>query len=164
MRMFSVFSVCLNQRRYLLNPSPWHPRTSHRSAEIKDTFKRANLKRRWTDCCSEMTSKSMKISEVSPGDVHASVVCVFALSFQNLGIQCVKKKDVNEAITCRLHTNNNPFNSKWESLPWDKIILSWLGKFTRSQQSENVPSRWGKQWIAKQSTWGVNRSERNDIN
>uniref|UniRef100_A0A8P4GG38 V-rel avian reticuloendotheliosis viral oncogene homolog A n=1 Tax=Dicentrarchus labrax TaxID=13489 RepID=A0A8P4GG38_DICLA len=31
-------------------------------------------------------------------------------SFQNLGIQCVKKKDVNEAITCRLQTNNNPFN------------------------------------------------------
>ncbi|XP_015227150.1 PREDICTED: transcription factor p65 isoform X1 [Cyprinodon variegatus] len=30
-------------------------------------------------------------------------------SFQNLGIQCVKKKDVNEAITCRLQTNNNPF-------------------------------------------------------
>ncbi|KAI4808343.1 hypothetical protein KUCAC02_000407, partial [Chaenocephalus aceratus] len=26
----------------------------------------------------------------------------------NLGIQCVKKKDVNEAITCRLQTNNNP--------------------------------------------------------
>ncbi|XP_061665160.1 transcription factor p65 isoform X2 [Syngnathoides biaculeatus] len=31
-------------------------------------------------------------------------------SFQNLGIQCVKKKDVNEAITCRLQTDNNPFN------------------------------------------------------
>ncbi|XP_035004519.1 transcription factor p65 isoform X2 [Hippoglossus stenolepis] len=31
-------------------------------------------------------------------------------SFQNLGIQCVKKKDVTEAITCRLQTNNNPFN------------------------------------------------------
>ncbi|XP_068164034.1 LOW QUALITY PROTEIN: transcription factor p65 [Antennarius striatus] len=31
-------------------------------------------------------------------------------SFQNLGIQCVKKKDVNEAIVCRLETNNNPFN------------------------------------------------------
>ncbi|XP_026208514.1 transcription factor p65 isoform X1 [Anabas testudineus] len=31
-------------------------------------------------------------------------------SFQNLGIQCVKKKDVNEAITCRLQTSNNPFN------------------------------------------------------
>ncbi|XP_028329899.1 transcription factor p65 isoform X2 [Gouania willdenowi] len=31
-------------------------------------------------------------------------------SFQNLGIQCVKKKDVSEAITCRLQTNNNPYN------------------------------------------------------
>ncbi|MEQ2266354.1 hypothetical protein XENORESO_022029, partial [Xenotaenia resolanae] len=31
-------------------------------------------------------------------------------SFQNLGIQCVKKKDVNEAITCRLQTSNNPFS------------------------------------------------------
>ncbi|KAK0151291.1 Transcription factor p65 [Merluccius polli] len=31
-------------------------------------------------------------------------------SFQNLGIQCVKKKDVTEAITCRLQTNNNPYN------------------------------------------------------
>ncbi|GAA6092558.1 transcription factor p65, partial [Tachysurus ichikawai] len=31
-------------------------------------------------------------------------------SFQNLGIQCVKKKDVPEAISCRLHTQNNPFN------------------------------------------------------
>lgn len=31
-------------------------------------------------------------------------------SFQNLGIQCVKKKDVIEAVTCRLQTNNNPFN------------------------------------------------------
>ncbi|XP_068611713.1 transcription factor p65 [Brachionichthys hirsutus] len=31
-------------------------------------------------------------------------------SFQNLGIQCVKKKDVTEAIACRLETNNNPFS------------------------------------------------------
>ncbi|KAL4648175.1 transcription factor p65 isoform X3 [Arapaima gigas] len=31
-------------------------------------------------------------------------------SFQNLGIQCVKKKDVAEAIACRLQTLNNPFN------------------------------------------------------
>ncbi|XP_036404277.1 putative transcription factor p65 homolog [Megalops cyprinoides] len=31
-------------------------------------------------------------------------------SFQNLGIQCVKKKDVPEAISCRLQTNNNPYN------------------------------------------------------
>lgn len=31
-------------------------------------------------------------------------------SFQNLGIQCVKKKDVGEAVSCRLQTQNNPFN------------------------------------------------------
>ncbi|XP_051996193.1 LOW QUALITY PROTEIN: transcription factor p65 [Xyrauchen texanus] len=31
-------------------------------------------------------------------------------SFQNLGIQCVKKKDVAEAVSCRLQTQNNPFN------------------------------------------------------
>uniref|UniRef100_A0A3B5L4Y7 V-rel avian reticuloendotheliosis viral oncogene homolog A n=1 Tax=Xiphophorus couchianus TaxID=32473 RepID=A0A3B5L4Y7_9TELE len=37
-------------------------------------------------------------------------------SFQNLGIQCVKKKDVNEAITCRLQTSNNPF-----SIPEPKV-------------------------------------------
>ncbi|XP_066574906.1 putative transcription factor p65 homolog isoform X2 [Amia ocellicauda] len=31
-------------------------------------------------------------------------------SFQNLGIQCVKKKDVAEAVAYRLQTQNNPFN------------------------------------------------------
>ncbi|XP_043929710.1 putative transcription factor p65 homolog isoform X2 [Protopterus annectens] len=31
-------------------------------------------------------------------------------SFQNLGIQCVKKKDLEEAVTHRYRTNNNPFN------------------------------------------------------
>uniref|UniRef100_A0A672K2L4 Transcription factor p65-like n=1 Tax=Sinocyclocheilus grahami TaxID=75366 RepID=A0A672K2L4_SINGR len=36
-------------------------------------------------------------------------------SFQNLGIQCVKKKDVGDAVSCRLQTQNNPFNSEiWE--------------------------------------------------
>ncbi|KAK7171303.1 hypothetical protein R3I94_001295 [Phoxinus phoxinus] len=30
-------------------------------------------------------------------------------SFQNLGIQCVKKKDVGDAVSCRLQTQNNPF-------------------------------------------------------
>ncbi|XP_038831491.1 transcription factor p65-like [Salvelinus namaycush] len=39
-------------------------------------------------------------------------------SFQNLGIQCVKKKDVAEAVSCRLQTQNNPFNipevNMWE--------------------------------------------------
>ncbi|XP_077445465.1 transcription factor p65 [Stigmatopora argus] len=40
-------------------------------------------------------------------------------SFQNLGIQCVKKKDVIEAITCRLQTNNNPFNIP-EAKVWEE--------------------------------------------
>ncbi|XP_070785624.1 transcription factor p65 isoform X2 [Enoplosus armatus] len=40
-------------------------------------------------------------------------------SFQNLGIQCVKKKDVNEAITCRLQTNNNPFKIP-EAKVWEE--------------------------------------------
>ncbi|KAF6739117.1 Transcription factor p65 [Oryzias melastigma] len=40
-------------------------------------------------------------------------------SFQNLGIQCVKKKDVNDAITCRLQTSNNPFNIP-ESKVWEE--------------------------------------------
>ncbi|KAM8882147.1 transcription factor p65 [Synchiropus picturatus] len=40
-------------------------------------------------------------------------------SFQNLGIQCVKKKDVVDAITCRLHTNNNPFKIP-EAKVWEE--------------------------------------------
>ncbi|KAJ3585226.1 hypothetical protein NHX12_013947 [Muraenolepis orangiensis] len=40
-------------------------------------------------------------------------------SFQNLGIQCVKKKDVSEAITCRLQTNNNPYNIP-EAKVWEE--------------------------------------------
>ncbi|XP_054457162.1 transcription factor p65 isoform X2 [Anoplopoma fimbria] len=59
-------------------------------------------------------------------------------SFQNLGIQCVKKKDVNEAITCRLQTNNNPFN-----IPEAKV---WEEEFDLNsvrlcfQASINLPS------------------------
>lgn len=51
---------------------------------------------------------SLRVSVV----FSAHFLAVFAFSFPNLGIQCVKKKDVNEAITCRLQTNNNPFNSR----------------------------------------------------
>ncbi|KAM4611935.1 transcription factor p65 isoform 2-T2 [Polymixia lowei] len=40
-------------------------------------------------------------------------------SFQNLGIQCVKKKDVTEAITCRLQTHNNPYNIP-EAKVWEE--------------------------------------------
>ncbi|KAK6292159.1 hypothetical protein J4Q44_G00379440 [Coregonus suidteri] len=40
-------------------------------------------------------------------------------SFQNLGIQCVKKKDVAEAVSCRLQTQNNPFNIP-EAKVWEE--------------------------------------------
>ncbi|GCC45021.1 hypothetical protein chiPu_0029070 [Chiloscyllium punctatum] len=34
-------------------------------------------------------------------------------SFQNLGIQCVKKREVAMAIQSRINKNVNPFNSEW---------------------------------------------------
>ncbi|XP_069595823.1 transcription factor p65 isoform X1 [Ranitomeya imitator] len=37
-------------------------------------------------------------------------------SFQNLGIQCVKKREVEEAIAQRIRTHNNPFNVSPEDL------------------------------------------------
>ncbi|XP_063801190.1 transcription factor p65 isoform X1 [Pseudophryne corroboree] len=40
-------------------------------------------------------------------------------SFQNLGIQCVKKREVDDAIAQRLRTNNNPFNVPVEELKSD---------------------------------------------
>ncbi|CAI9564967.1 unnamed protein product [Staurois parvus] len=40
-------------------------------------------------------------------------------SFQNLGIQCVKKREVEEAIAQRVRTNNNPFNVPIEDLKSD---------------------------------------------
>ncbi|XP_030635987.1 transcription factor p65 [Chanos chanos] len=40
-------------------------------------------------------------------------------SFQNLGIQCMKKKDVAGAISCRLQTQNNPFNIP-EAKVWEE--------------------------------------------
>ncbi|KAG8563591.1 hypothetical protein GDO81_016144 [Engystomops pustulosus] len=40
-------------------------------------------------------------------------------SFQNLGIQCVKKREVEEAISQRIRTNNNPFNVPVEDLKSD---------------------------------------------
>lgn len=33
-------------------------------------------------------------------------------SFQNLGIQCVKKRDLEQAISQRIQTNNNPFQGE----------------------------------------------------
>ncbi|XP_053575987.1 transcription factor p65 [Bombina bombina] len=40
-------------------------------------------------------------------------------SFQNLGIQCVKKREVEEAIKHRIRTNNNPFNVPMEDLKYE---------------------------------------------
>ncbi|KAG9259909.1 hypothetical protein AMEX_G27540 [Astyanax mexicanus] len=40
-------------------------------------------------------------------------------SFQNLGIQCVKKKDVTDAVSCRLQTQNNPYNIP-EAKVWEE--------------------------------------------
>ncbi|KAM8899980.1 transcription factor p65 [Spinachia spinachia] len=64
-------------------------------------------------------------------------------SFQNLGIQCVKKKDVNEAITCRLQTNNNPFNipeaKVWEEeFDLNSVRLCFQASFTLAS-GEQIP-------------------------
>nr|QYW22363.1 RELA proto-oncoprotein NF-kB subunit [Xenopus laevis] len=40
-------------------------------------------------------------------------------SFQNLGIQCVKKREVEDAVAHRIRTNNNPFNVSPEELKAD---------------------------------------------
>ncbi|KAG5261256.1 hypothetical protein AALO_G00301800 [Alosa alosa] len=40
-------------------------------------------------------------------------------SFQNLGIQCVKKKDLVEAVSSRLQTQNNPYNVP-EAKVWEE--------------------------------------------
>lgn len=40
-------------------------------------------------------------------------VSFFALSFQNLGIRCVKKKEVKDAIILRISAGINPFNGKY---------------------------------------------------
>lgn len=39
-------------------------------------------------------------------------LCLGGLSFQNLGIQCVKKRDLEQAISQRIQTNNNPFQGE----------------------------------------------------
>nr|XP_020633015.1 transcription factor p65 [Pogona vitticeps] len=40
-------------------------------------------------------------------------------SFQNLGIQCVRKRDLDKAVARRLETANNPFNVSAEELKGD---------------------------------------------
>ncbi|XP_070293910.1 transcription factor p65-like [Salvelinus sp. IW2-2015] len=55
-------------------------------------------------------------------------------SFQNLGIQCVKKKDVAEAVSCRLQTKNNPFNipeaNMWEEFDLNAVRLCFQASIT----------------------------------
>eukprot|EP00063_Salmo_salar_P036298 XP_014011133.1 PREDICTED: transcription factor p65-like [Salmo salar] len=55
-------------------------------------------------------------------------------SFQNLGIQCVKKKDVAEAVSCRLQTQNNPFNipeaNVWEEFDLNAVRLCFQASIT----------------------------------
>ncbi|XP_063001830.1 transcription factor p65 [Elgaria multicarinata webbii] len=40
-------------------------------------------------------------------------------SFQNLGIQCVRKRDLDKAVAKRIETSNNPFNVPTEELKGD---------------------------------------------
>uniref|UniRef100_A0ACB8G945 Uncharacterized protein n=1 Tax=Sphaerodactylus townsendi TaxID=933632 RepID=A0ACB8G945_9SAUR len=40
-------------------------------------------------------------------------------SFQNLGIQCVRKRDLDKAVAKRIETSNNPFNVPLEELKGD---------------------------------------------
>ncbi|XP_053133862.1 transcription factor p65 isoform X2 [Hemicordylus capensis] len=40
-------------------------------------------------------------------------------SFQNLGIQCVRKRDLDKAVSKRIETSNNPFNVPMEELKAD---------------------------------------------
>ncbi|XP_033030397.1 transcription factor p65 isoform X1 [Lacerta agilis] len=40
-------------------------------------------------------------------------------SFQNLGIQCVRKRDLDKAVAKRIETNNNPFSVSMEELKGD---------------------------------------------
>uniref|UniRef100_A0A8C6X3S0 RELA proto-onco, NF-kB subunit n=1 Tax=Naja naja TaxID=35670 RepID=A0A8C6X3S0_NAJNA len=40
-------------------------------------------------------------------------------SFQNLGIQCVRKRDLEKAVAKRIETGNNPFNVPMEELKGD---------------------------------------------
>ncbi|XP_061461692.1 transcription factor p65 isoform X2 [Rhineura floridana] len=40
-------------------------------------------------------------------------------SFQNLGIQCVRKRDLDKAVAKRIETSNNPFNASLEELKGD---------------------------------------------
>ncbi|KAM3919715.1 transcription factor p65 isoform 1-T1 [Leptodactylus fuscus] len=63
-------------------------------------------------------------------------------SFQNLGIQCVKKREVDEAIAQRIRTNNNPFNVSSEELKSDydlNTVCLCFQVYIRDQTGVLVP-------------------------
>lgn len=65
--------------------------------------------------CRKMTSQCgvrlISVTVLFDYDVIVKVL-FFAFSFQNLGIRCVKKKEVKEAIILRISAGINPFNGK----------------------------------------------------
>ncbi|KAM4617847.1 transcription factor p65 isoform 2-T2 [Discoglossus pictus] len=63
-------------------------------------------------------------------------------SFQNLGIQCVKKREVEEAMAQRIRSNNNPFNVPVEDLKSDydlNTVCLCFQVFIRDQTRGLVP-------------------------
>ncbi|XP_056383282.1 transcription factor p65 isoform X2 [Hyla sarda] len=63
-------------------------------------------------------------------------------SFQNLGIQCVKKREVDDAISQRIRTNNNPFNVSVEELKSDydlNTVCLCFQVYIRDQTGVLVP-------------------------
>lgn len=63
-------------------------------------------------------------------------------SFQNLGIQCVKKREVDDAIAQRIRTNNNPFNVSVEDLKSDydlNTVCLCFQVYVRDQTGVLVP-------------------------
>ncbi|KAL7978248.1 hypothetical protein Chor_014787 [Crotalus horridus] len=57
-------------------------------------------------------------AELSPErSIHSGALTpAFVPSFQNLGIQCVRKRDLEKAVTKRIETGNNPFSVPKEEL------------------------------------------------
>lgn len=63
-------------------------------------------------------------------------------SFQNLGIQCVKKREVDDAVAQRIRTNNNPFNVSLEDLKSDfdlNTVCLCFQVYIRDQTGVPVP-------------------------
>ena len=62
------------------------------------------------------------------------------VSFPNLGIQCVKKKDIDESLTLRQQIRVDPFQSEYST---SRIILSCnqqllLAGFTHKSNPQNI--------------------------